>query len=120
MAHYAQLDENNVVVNVIVVANDDEMVNGVESEEKGIEFCRNLFGGTWKKTSYSNSTRKNFAGIGYIYDETRDAFIEPQPFPSWTLNEETCRWEAPVLKPADNQMYFWNEESKSWEVIDGS
>ena len=94
MAHFARL-EDNIVTKVIVVNNNELLVDGVESEHKGIEFCQSLFGGgEWKQTSYNDNFRKNYAGIGYIYDETRDAFIAPTPTEGdWTLNEDTCKWE---------------------------
>jgi hypothetical protein len=117
MAHFAQL-ENNIVTNVIVVANEtiiDE--NGNESEQQGIDFCSNLLGGTWKQTSYNANIRKNFAGIGYKYDATLDAFIAPQPFASWTLDETTAQWKAPVDYPTDGKIYTWNEESLNWVAI---
>ncbi len=96
MAHFAQL-ENNIVKQVIVVSNQDILdENGQESEEKGIAFCSNLLGGTWKQTSYNGKIRKNYAGIGYTYDEGRDAFIAPKPYNSWLLNESTCQWESPI------------------------
>jgi hypothetical protein len=117
MAHFAQL-ENNIVTNVIVVANEtilDE--NGNENKQKGIDFCSNLLGGTWIQTSYNGNIRKNFAGIGYTYDETRDAFIAPKPYNSWLLDEETCQWKAPVDKPTDDNFYTWNEENLNWVAI---
>ena len=117
MAHFAQL-ENNIVINVIVVANEiivDE--NGNESEQKGIDFCSNLLGGTWKQTSYNAKIRKNYAGIGYKYDPILDAFIPPQPFASWILDEKTAQWKAPVDMPKDDKRYTWNEETQSWDVI---
>jgi hypothetical protein len=93
MAHFAQLDENNIVLQVIVVDNNDLMFNGIESEVKGIEFCQSLFGGNWVQTSYNRTFRKNYAGIGYTYDSTRNAFIAPQPDGvDWTFDEETCLW----------------------------
>ena len=96
MAHFAQLDENNVVTQVIVVGNRDcADANGVEKESIGIAFCERLFGGNWKQTSYNASIRKNYAGIGYTYDAARDAFIPPQPGAEWTLNETTCQWVNP-------------------------
>ena len=95
MAHFAELDANNIVLRVIVVHNNELMDNGRESEAKGVAFCQSLFGGNWKQTSYHANFRKNYAGIGYTYDATRDAFIAPQPDPSWVLNEDTCRWEDP-------------------------
>jgi hypothetical protein len=119
MAHFAQL-ENNVVTKVIVVANQDILdENGQENEQKGIDFCSNLLGGTWKQTSYNSNIRKNYAGVGYTYDETLDAFIPPQPFESWTLNQETAQWEAPTPYPDDEKRYTWDEETTSWvEVIE--
>ena len=116
MAHFAKLD-GNTVTQVIVVANAELMDNGAESEAKGIAFCQSLFGGEWKQTSYNGSIRKNYAGIGYTYDQERDAFIEPKPYPSWVLNEATCRWDAPVPMPTDNKPYFWNETNQSWYEV---
>jgi len=127
MAHFAEIDKHNKVIRVVVINNADILVNGVESEEKGIDFCSNLFGGTlWKQTSYNtykgqhNSEgvpfRKNYAAFGYSYDHTRDAFVPPQPYPSWILDEETCIWEAPVSTPDNGQMYQWNEEITNWEL----
>jgi hypothetical protein len=117
MAHFAQL-ENNIVTKVIVVANQDILdENGQESEQKGIDFCSNLLGGTWKQTSYNGNIRKNYAGIGYTYDEGRDAFIAPKPFNSWLLDETTCQWKAPVDMPTDDKMYSWDEDTLSWKEI---
>ena len=120
MAHFAQLDENNIVTQVIVVSNEDIKDSiGNENEEVGIAFCKNLLGRDtiWKQTSYNNSIRKNYAGIGFTYDATRDAFIAPKPFNSWILNESTCCWEAPVSYPNDGNMYAWDEETTSWVSI---
>jgi len=119
MAHFAQLDENNVVLQVIVVHNNDCQLNGVEVEEAGIVFCKALFGSDtrWKQTSYNGNMRKNYAGIGYTYDAGRDAFISPKPFSSWVLNEQTCLWEAPTPMPTDGEMYRWDEPSLSWAVV---
>jgi len=117
MAHFAQLDDAGTVINVIVVHNNELLDNGVESEVKGIEFCQSLFGGTWKQTSYNGNIRKNYAGIGYTYDAGRDAFIAPQPYPSWTLNEASCTWQAPVPIPTDNKPYRWDEEALLWVEI---
>lgn len=114
MAHFAQLDENNVVTQVIVVHNNELMDNGQESEAKGVAFCQSLFGGNWKQTSYNGNIRKNYAGIGYVYDSGRDAFIPPKPFNSWLLNETTCLWEAPVPYPKDGKRYTWDEPTLSW------
>lgn len=117
MAHFAQL-ENNVVKQVIVVSNQDILdEQGQESEEKGIAFCSNLLGGTWKQTSYNAKIRKNYAGIGYTYDEGRDAFIPPKPYNSWLLDEDTCQWKAPVDYPTDDKRYTWNEETLAWDAI---
>lgn len=94
MAHFAELDENNIVKQVIVVHNNELLDNGIESEDKGIAFCQSLFGGNWKQTSYNGNFRKNYAGIGFTWDEEIDAFIPPKPEEgSWILNEETCQWE---------------------------
>jgi hypothetical protein len=121
MAHFTQLDANNVVTQVIVVANSDTAdANGVEKEYIGAAFCEKLFGGTWKQTSYNGSIRKNYAGVGYSYDSERDAFIPPKPYNSWVLNEDTCLWEAPVAMPADAgtgeppKRYTWDEATTSW------
>jgi hypothetical protein len=120
MAHFAKLDENNVVTQVIVVANKDTAdAEGVEKEHIGAAFCERLLGGVWKQTSYNGNMRKNYAGIGYTYDASRDAFIPPKPFNSWTLNEDTCQWQAPVAMPDDGKMYRWDEDTTSWvEVAD--
>lgn len=117
MAHFAQLDDAGTVLQVIVVHNNELLENGVESEAKGIAFCQSLFGGTWKQTSYNANIRKNYAGIGYTYDSARDAFIPPQPYPSWTLVESTCTWQAPVPMPADNKFYRWDESTLSWVEV---
>ena len=115
MAHFAKLNENNLVTQVITVDNSDTLDDlGVESEVVGTQFCTNLLGGTWVQTSYNGNIRKNYAGVGHTYDSTRDAFIEPQPYPSWTLVEDTCLWEAPVAYPTDDKMYTWNEELTNW------
>lgn len=116
MAHFAQLDENNTVTQVIVVHNNDCQINGVESEEAGVVFCKTLYGvdTKWKQTSYNANMRKNYAGIGFTYDATRDAFIAPQPFASWVLDEETCQWNAPVSYPTDGNLYRWDEDTVSW------
>ena len=121
MAHFAQLDDNNIVTQVIVVDNSKlEDSNGVEQEAIGIAFCTNLFGADtrWKQTSYNNNIRKNYAGIGYTYDADRDAFIPPQPYASWILNETTCQWEAPVPYPQDGNRYAWNEQTQTWDLIE--
>jgi hypothetical protein len=118
MAHFAQLNDENLVTQVIVVANQDTAnQDGVENEAIGIEFCTNLLGGTWKQTSYNARIRKNYAGIGYTYDETLDAFVPPKPFASWILNEETAQWEAPTPHPTDDKIYTWDEETTSWVEV---
>lgn len=118
MAHFAQLNDDNIVTQVIVVANQDTAdKDGVENEAIGAAFCNNLLGGTWKQTSYNAKIRKNYAGIGYKYDATLDAFIPPQPYASWLLDEETCQWKAPVDYPTDGGRYTWNEETQTWDAI---
>jgi hypothetical protein len=119
MAHFAQLDENNVVVSVIVVDNKDTAdAHGTEKEYIGAAFCERLFGGTWKQTSYNANIRKNYAGIGYSYNSFIDAFVPPQPYPSWTL-DANAQWQAPTLCPTDG-MYSWNEANQAWEVSSGT
>ena len=119
MAHFTQLDANNVVTQVIVVANSDTAdANSVEKEYIGAAFCEKLFGGTWKQTSYNGSIRKNYAGVGYSYDSERDAFIPPKPYNSWVLNEDTCLWEAPVAYPTDGERYSWDEATTAWVVVE--
>jgi hypothetical protein len=118
MAHFAQLNEENLVTQVIVVANQDTAdQDGVENEAIGIEFCTNLLGGKWVQTSYNGNIRKNYAGIGYKYDAALDAFIPPQPFASWTLNNETAQWEAPTPYPTDDKRYTWDEATTAWVEI---
>ena len=115
MAHFAKLDENNVVVDVLVVSNTDLLVNGVEQESKGVEFLTALTGHSkWKQTSYGAKFRKNYAGIGFIYDEQRDAFIAPKTLASWVLNEETCQWDYCKPCPKDGRQYDWNEFKLDW------
>jgi hypothetical protein len=118
MAHFAQLDDNNTVIQVIVVNNSMLLDNNnIELEENGIAFCKSLFGQEthWKQTSYSGSFRKNFASIGSLYDSTNDIFIAPKPFNSWILNKETIEWEAPVPYPENAKfLYYWDEQSICW------
>ena len=115
MAHFAQLDNLNMVTQVIVVHNNELMdENGIEHESKGIAFCKSLFGGNWVQTSYNKTFRKNYAGVGYSYDSARDAFYAQQPYPSWVLNEETCLWNCPVPYPDDGKYYVWDEEAIGW------
>lgn len=117
MAHFAKLNENNVVIEVNVVNNSDILdANGNESEAVGVAFLVQWSGGHpyWKQTSYNGNIRKNYAGIGYTYDAQRDAFIPPKPFNSWVLNETTCCWDAPTPMPQDGKMYKWDEPTISW------
>jgi hypothetical protein len=119
MAHFAQLNENNIVIQVITA--------GDEYEETGEELYAQIAGGVWKRTSYNTKAgvhsnggtpfRKNYAGIGYTYDGTRDAFIPPKPYDSWIIDEETCIWVAPISYPNDGEIYVWNEESLAWDVV---
>lgn len=130
MAHYALLNYQNIVTKVCTGKNEDETDTNIEL------VYQNMFGQLCKRTSYntrggvhydpttnepsadqSKAFRKNYAGVGYTYDETRDAFIPPQPYDSWTLNETSCLWEAPVAYPEDGQMYTWNEELGTWDLI---
>jgi len=118
MAHFAQLNAENLVTQVIVVANQDTAdQDGVENEAIGIEFCTNLLGGTWKQTSYNANIRKNYAGVGYKYDATLDAFIPPQPFASWVLDEDKAQWKAPVDYPTEEGRFTWNEATLTWDLI---
>ncbi len=112
MAHFAQIDNNNIVTQVIVVHNNELLVNGIESEAKGIEFCETLFGGSWVQTSYNNNIRKQYASIGYYYDSVADVFIAPQPFASWSL-DENFDWQAPTPMPTEG-FWTWDESSLSW------
>jgi len=117
MAHFAEIDENNVVQRVIVVANKDTAdANGNEVESIGVAFCQRLLSGNWKQTSYNGNFRKNYAGIGYTYRADIDAFVAPQPFPSWVL-DENAQWQAPVPMPTDGKMYSWDEATQSWVEV---
>lgn len=116
MAHFAEIDANNVVLRVIVIDNKDTAdANGVEKEHIGAAFCERLFGGNWKQTSYNGSIRKRYAGVGCTYNSVRDAFIPPQPYPSWTLDDD-ANWQPPVAMPTDGQRYVWDEATTSWLV----
>lgn len=119
MAHFAQLDENDIVQQVIVVHNNELLdEHGYEQESNGIKFCESLFGGIWIQTSYNGTFRKNFAGIGFKYDRERSAFIPPKLYESWVLDEDTCKWCSPVPMPQDGKIYRWDEETISWiEVV---
>jgi len=126
MAHFAQIDSNNKVTQVIVVdTKDTSSADGVEKESIGEAFCERLFGGTWKKTSYNTQAnshnvggtplRGNYAGIGYTYDPTNDVFYPAQPYPSWTISAASnWAWTAPVAMPTDGKMYIWDETTKAW------
>ena len=126
MAHFAKIGKGNIVVAVNVVNNEVITdANGVEQEQLGVDFLNNLFNSrdVWKQTSYNGNIRKNFAAIGFSYDQSRDAFIAPKFYESWVLNEDTCQWEAPVAEPEltqeqldNNNYYSWNEETKQWDL----
>jgi hypothetical protein len=116
MAHFAQLDQNNIVTQVIVVHNNELLDNGTESESKGIDFCKSLYGEDtfWKQTSYNGTFRRNFAAIGSVYNQLRDAFISPKPYSTWVLNNNTYQWEAPIPCPVDDRLYAWDEYTNNW------
>jgi hypothetical protein len=113
IAHYAFLDENNIVTEVIVGIDETELIEGLDTET----WYGNFRGQTCKRTSYNGNIRKNYAGIGYTYDSDRDAFIPPKPYPSWILNEDTCNWESPVPYPTDDKFYTWDEEQLQWVEV---
>ena len=126
MAYFAEIDDSNIVLQVIVVDDKDTQdKSGNEVESVGAKYLSDGFGGTWKRTSYNTyggvhklsgtPFRKNYAGIGFIYDETRDAFYESNPYPSWTLNEDTCIWDPPTAHPDDGKFYEWNEDTQAWD-----
>jgi hypothetical protein len=114
MAHFAKLNSDNIVERVEVVSNDV-----ATTEKAGVDFLNNFYdtNDVWKQTSYNENIRKNYAGVGYTYDETKDAFISPKSFNSWILNNDTCRWEAPVAYPDDGEQYKWNEDTTSWDAV---
>lgn len=120
MAHFAEIDNNDVVLRVIVVSNNDtsDGQTGEEVESIGIAFCQRLFGGNWVQTSYNGKFRKRYAGIGYTYNRQYDAFIPPKPYPSWVLNPTTLDWEAPVPYPTDGKIYSWDEATQSWVLVE--
>ena len=115
MAHFAKIGVGNIVERVEVVSNDI-----ATTEQAGVDFLNNLYKSrdVWKQTSYNGNIRKNFAGVGFKYDQARDAFIAPKPFNSWILNEDTCLWEAPVAYPTDGQRYKWNESTLTWDILE--
>lgn len=118
MAHFAELDPGNKTLRVVVVA-DAECLgpDGTESEAAGINFCQRVFGAdtTWKQTSYNSNFRKKYAGIGFTYDQALDAFIPPQPYPSWHLDTETCDWVPPIPYPENGGPYTWDESQQAWQ-----
>ena len=127
MAHFAKIDENNVVTQVIVVDNKDitDPFTGQEDEILGIAFCKKLLGGNWVQTSYNNNLRVRYAGIGYTYNKALDAFVPPKPFESWVLNTETANWESPLgpaptlteSETAAGSLYDWDEENGAWKLV---
>jgi hypothetical protein len=117
VAHFAEIDDNQTVIRVIVVADEDTAdENGNEIESVGVAFCVDLLGGTWKQTSYNNNIRRRFAGKGFIYDADRDAFITPQPFPSWSL-DDNHDWQPSAPHPDDGDPYGWDEEAGKWQSV---
>jgi hypothetical protein len=112
MAHFAEIDDNNIVLRVLVTDN--------EAPNEGYDWLVETLGGTWVQTSYNGNIRKNFAASGYTYDSARDAFVGPKPNGTWVLNEETCKWERPEPYPTDGLTYFWNEAELAWELADFS
>lgn len=116
MAHFAELDSNNVVLRVIVIDNSIIVDNGQELEQLGINFCKSLYGQdtNWLQTSYNESFRYNYAGVGFQYDTIKDAFIAPKPYPSWILDNNTLKWKSPIQYPTDNKNYYWDEYDLSW------
>lgn len=118
MANFAELDENNIVIRVIVVGNDS--INNLPfpaSNSVGQKFCQSIFGKDtrWEQTSYNGSFRNCYAGIGYIFDEKLNVFIPPKPFKSWTFDEINCNWIPPIRRPNDDKVYFWNEDKMTWD-----
>ena len=121
MAYFAKLGTGNIIEKVISINNSVITdANGIEQEQLGVDFINKLYNtrDVWKQTSYNNNIRKNFAGVGMTYDQTRDAFIPKKPFNSWILNQDTCIWEAPVAKPEDDNIYSWNEQTLSWDLVE--
>jgi|TARA_R100001530_G_scaffold37706_1_gene29279 hypothetical protein len=117
MAHYAKIGKGNIVTKVHVLNNEVLMKDGVENEQQGVEFLQNLHKNRdlYIQTSYNGNFRKNYAGVGYKYDQAKDAFIAPQPYPSWLLDEDTCLWNPPTSKPDDGKSYYWDEDTTSWK-----
>ena len=128
MAHFVKINDSNIVIRGVVLDDKDTQdENGDEVESVGAKYLSDGFGGTWKRTSYNTfgnvhrlggtPFRKNYAGIGYTYNAAKDAFISPQPYPSWPLNEDTCLWDAPTAYPDDGKKYTWNEDTTSWDEV---
>lgn len=118
MAHFALLDSNNIVTRVTIVNNNDCLdADGNEREEVGLAYLMKLHGGTWKQASYNGNIRKNYPGIGFTYDASRDAFIPPKPYQAWTLNDSTCLWDPPVAYPSDSNLYSWDSDASNWAQI---
>jgi len=119
MAHFARIDENNIVTQVVVVDNKDTSdASGVEKEHIGAAHLEKILGGTWKQTSYNGKIRKNYAGIGYTYMPLPiDGFVPPRPFESWNLDPDVCQWVPPVAMPTDGNMYSWDEDTTSWVLV---
>ena len=128
MAHFVKINDSNIVITGVVLDDKDTQdESGNEVESIGAKYLSDGFGGTWKKTSYNTSSgvhslggtpfRKNYAGIGYSYDAAKDAFIPPKPYPSWTLNEDTCNWDAPTALPDDGKIHTWNEGTTLWDEV---
>jgi len=120
MAHFAELNEQNKVLRVVVISDADTSdENGIENEAIGVAFCKKLFGENtrWIQTSYNARIRKNYAGIGFDYDPVRDCFLAPKPYPSWVLDENSGQWMPPVPAPKDGKFYDWNEETTSWVEV---
>lgn len=118
MAHFARIDENGLVLQVVVVDNKDTAdASGVEKEHIGAAHLEKILGGTWKQTSYNGNIRKNYAGIGYTYRADIDAFVPPQPFVSWILNNDTAQWNPPIPYPNDGKRYTWDESNLQWVEV---
>jgi len=115
MAHFAKLGKGNIVEKVESVSNEI-----ATTEAAGVAFLHNFYkkNDHWVQTSYNGNIRKNYAGVGYTYDRIRDAFIPPKEFKSWTLNETTCLWEAPIVRPDDGKNYEWNEQNQQWDLVE--
>ena len=126
MAHFVEIDDSNIVIKGVVLDDKDTQdESGNEVESVGAKYLSDGFGGTWKRTSYNTyggvhnlgrtPFRKNYAGIGDTFDEAKDAFYSPKPHPSWTLDEDTCQWDAPTAYPDDGKLYEWNEATTAWD-----